>query len=244
MTGKVEQLTREIARASLEIALNSIAERTTTEKSLKAVNEQFNIRSYFTGREKAALTRDGAVVLSLGRETLRELRKAGRPFLHLFDGGENMLDTPTRLREVALYVDPLRFFVSNSSWKNWDRQLCEIYEDGIELRRRLNIPTITQIMPEAIDLAQIILQHPEEVKHLTSDDSDRQIRTATSMKTGSDTYVARVSILSGGMLDITSCNVKHGNPYIWAPRIIVPRNHPREVGNSLILWYTQSHGRN
>jgi len=237
MAGKIERLTREIFRFGYEVAANGFSERVTTERFFKAVKEQSNIRSRFDKEEKNILAGDGALILELGCETLRQLRVNGKPFLHLTDGGEKLLDTPTKLTEVAIYPQPSRFFVQNSNWKNFDRQICMVYEDGMLLRRRLRLPTVTQIMPEAVDLAQIIFKYPEVVKSLSAGQyGDREIRTVTPVKTGSDVYTARVKILDeSGLLDITVCDVKHGNPYIWVPRIIVPRRHPVNVGNSLIL---------
>jgi len=236
MAGKIEGFVREVARFGYEVAVNGYAERIVRERFLQAVDEQVNIRPRFIESEKNTLRSDGAVICELGSETLQQLREEGKSFLRLFDGGERLLNTSTKLTEVAIYPQRLRFFVPNSNWKNFDRQLCMIYEDGKELRKRLRLPSITQIMPEAIDLAQIIFQHPEAAKYLKSNKyADREIRTITPVQTESDAYTARVKIFEEGRLDVTVCNIRPGNPFIWVPRIIVPRRHPKGIGNSLIL---------
>lgn len=129
------------------------------------VTEQLVLRERFTDEEKEALRNDGAVIYLLHGETIlsqKESQRAkGKPsFGYVVDAGERLLALPSRKIEVAIYPDPEKFFVPGSFNKSVKKQEEKVMQDARELRLRLNLSAVTEIIPdEAATLSEIGFQH-------------------------------------------------------------------------------------
>lgn len=132
------------------------------------VAEQLVLRESFTDEEKAALINDGAVVYTLQEETVNSQKEAqqskGKPsFGYLVDGGERLVAKPSKRIQVAIYPDPDKFFVPNSFSKSVTKQEERVAQDAQDLRQRLNLSNVTEIIPdEAATLTEIVFKHLDE----------------------------------------------------------------------------------
>lgn len=123
----------------------------------------------FTDNERGVLTKDGAVIYLLTGETIKSQKSARRPFWYVADGftvnGKNRLtEFPSRRVEVAIYLDPDRFFVPESSSKTTDQQIALVEADAHSLRGRLGLPNIGEILPEASEATEVLFKHFDATK--------------------------------------------------------------------------------
>ncbi|MDO8429070.1 MAG: hypothetical protein Q7S88_00385 [Candidatus Daviesbacteria bacterium] len=148
----------------------------------------------FIDQEREALLGDGAVLYLPAGETIRGQIEAGREFGYVFNGGERLLDFPSRRIEVAIYPDPERFFVPGSFNKTTDKQDALMEQDAESLRKRLCLGGITMVRPEAPEVTEVIFKHFDatQVRLLGKDYMEQAggyypyIRTSTpTNKTGS-----------------------------------------------------------
>lgn len=129
------------------------------------VTEQLVLGERFTDEEKEALRTDGAVIYLLHGETIlsqKESQRAkGKPsFGYVVDAGERLLVLPSRKIELAIYPDPEKFFVPQSFNKSVKKQEEVVAQDARDLRERLNLTGISEIIPdEAATLSEIVFQH-------------------------------------------------------------------------------------
>lgn len=127
--------------------------------------EQLVLRDRFTDEEKERLLRDGALIyLPLG-ETIpaqreRQKTKDKPSFWYVIEAGDRLLALPSKQVEIAIYPDPKRFFVPESFNKNLRRQEELVAKDAADLRKRLGLEGISEIIPsEAATLTDITFQH-------------------------------------------------------------------------------------
>lgn len=140
-----------------------------TPKSQETVPvEALRIReSGFTDAEKEALKADGALLYTPLGETIpaqKESRaKKDKPgFWYVAEVGDRLLALPSRQIEVAIYPAPDRAFVPNSFNKSVKQQEERVAADAAELRERLGLEGISEIIPdEASTVTDIIFQHEE-----------------------------------------------------------------------------------
>jgi len=118
----------------------------------------------FTDEEREALIGDGAVLYLPTGETIKAQKAARRPFWYITDGykenGKNRLtEFPSRAIEVAIYPDPERFFVPDTSSKTTDQQIALVEQDAHALRERLGLPNIGEVLPEASEATEVLFRH-------------------------------------------------------------------------------------
>lgn len=127
--------------------------------------ERLNLRDCFSAEEKRALKEDGAVVYKLDGRTILEQEtareRAGRPaFWYVVSAPDNLLGSPSRKIEVAIYPDPGKFFVPDSFGKDTDTQERLVKADAEVLRQRTGLQEVTQIITdEAATLTGLVFQH-------------------------------------------------------------------------------------
>lgn len=182
----------------------------------------------WSDQEKSILIRDGAVIYRTVGETLFQQRQIGRRFWwqqtnYVIDGKYRLLDFPSRISEVAIYPDPERFFVSGTFNKSKRAQEAIIAKDACELRNRLGIGNLDEILPEASEVMEILFQHLEatlkETRLSGRDFSNRWIRTDTPISVG---RLARIGFF-GTTPQIRGWFTDRGLPDLGAVRWIVPR---------------------
>jgi hypothetical protein len=131
----------------------------------KVAIEQLTLREKFTDAEREALIADGAFIYFPLGETIPAQREAqakkGNPaFRYVIEAGDRLLAVPSRQVEVAIYPAPERFFVPGSFNKNVELQEKLVAKDAEDLRKRLGLEGISEIIPdEAATLSDITFQH-------------------------------------------------------------------------------------
>ncbi|MDO8618888.1 MAG: hypothetical protein Q7R49_02975 [Candidatus Daviesbacteria bacterium] len=118
----------------------------------------------FTDEERKALVDDGAVLYLPTGETIKAQQSAKRPFWYITDGykesGRNRVtEFPSRPIEVAIYPDPERFFVPDTSSKTTDQQIALVEQDAHALREKLGLPNIGEVLPEASEATEVLFKH-------------------------------------------------------------------------------------
>lgn len=118
----------------------------------------------FTDETRAALIRDGAFIYLPTGETISGQKNDGRLFWYvdggfIADGRNRLTEFPARRIEVAIYPDPQRFFVPNSSDQPTGAQIALLAKDTQALRERLGRADIDQILPEAPEVTEVIFRH-------------------------------------------------------------------------------------
>lgn len=115
----------------------------------------------FTPQEKKALRKDGATILTLSGETIKDQRISGRLFWSIVNGGDRLLRFPSIKAEIAVYLDPKNFFVPNSGNKRLPEQEILVEKDAQDLRKRTGLGRdITMIIPDSASiLTEITFKH-------------------------------------------------------------------------------------
>lgn len=127
------------------------------------VAEQLILRERFTEEEKEALRNNGAVIYTLGGETILSQKEAQRAkrkpsFVYVVNAGERLLAVPAKQCQVAIFPAPEEFFVPCSFSKDTQTQERLAAEDA----KRLGLESVTQIIPdEAATLTEITFQHQD-----------------------------------------------------------------------------------
>ncbi len=188
----------------------------------------------FTEKEREILLGDGARIYSTLGETIDgqwwAQRKLGKPsFHHVFRAQKGKLhDVASRLLEVAIYPDLRKFWVPESGDKTLREQEQLVEEDAEQLRKRLGLPGITQIIPEeASTLTSLLIQHYNETGNwfLFAVKDQFTARTKNGVNR-SNTLVADVGhILAGSGMVVEARSPYVGYADVKAPRVIVPANY-------------------
>ena len=186
----------------------------------------------FTDQERRVLIGDGAVLYLPTGETIKGQREAGRPFWNITDGfiraGKNRLtEFPSRRIEVAIYPDPERFFVPDTSKKTLDQQIALIEHDAQSLRERLGLSNIGEIIPEVPEVTEVLFRHFDATKvRILGPDYRRDrywsyVRTSTpTTRLGSRVaFVGYLSVEVG--LDVGSWD-RGDMSFLHAARWVVP----------------------
>lgn len=119
----------------------------------------------FTNEEERTLIEDGAYFIDLDGETIEGQQTAKRLFRYVTDGGDRLLKLPSIKARVAIYTDPKRFFIPNSSNKDLQTQEKLAKKDGQELRKRLGLEEdgLDVIIPDqASTLTELIFKYLDE----------------------------------------------------------------------------------
>lgn len=133
------------------------------EKSTGA--EKLTLRDKFTDEERRALVNDGALIYETTGKFMFDQSKLrtdrGLPGIHshgLRDGAISLRDATKS--EFAIYPDSTRFFVPNSFNQTLKRQEELVAKDAVGLRLQLQLPKVTEIIPDAVStLTDIVFQH-------------------------------------------------------------------------------------
>lgn len=129
----------------------------------KKISQEFRP---FTHEERRSLMEDGATIVSLvGEETIEDQERAGKRIELPVGSGDSLLKTCSTITEVAIYLDPKRFFILNSDNKDLPTQEELAKKDGEELRERLGLRNsdLDVIIPQqASILTGLILQYIKE----------------------------------------------------------------------------------
>ncbi|MBI2028029.1 MAG: hypothetical protein HYT07_00330 [Candidatus Levybacteria bacterium] len=116
----------------------------------------------FTDREKESLKNDGAIIYELNGETILDQMNKGRLFGYVARGGNRLLRVPSLRTQVAIYLDPEKFFISNSN-KELLAQEKLAERDSQELRDKLGFDSLTVIIPnQASTLTELAFKHLDE----------------------------------------------------------------------------------
>lgn len=124
--------------------------------------EIVKVRPEFTKHEISVLEGDGARVLRLfPDETLEFQMKIGRPFLWITKAEENVefLKLKPRAMDVAVYPTLEKFFVKDSFNERTIKQKELLRIDAENLRERLGLPNIGEILPEVSEATQAIFNY-------------------------------------------------------------------------------------
>lgn len=191
----------------------------------------------FNDEEKQALIGDGAIVYELVGETINSQKisqkaKEKPSFWFVTSGSERLVGRPSRLSEVAIYPDPERFFIENSGSKNLTDQEELAEKDGESLRNRLGLQGITVVVPdEASTLTEVTFKHLDETgdwlfgqKYAQAHDLDwiyGRTKNPTNANGSGVAYVGYVVVGDG--LDVSSWYADLGTRYVWAVRLVVPK---------------------
>lgn len=196
--------------------------------SSSPIQEGLNISETFvflpyTDEEKRILKEDGAVIYSLEGETIQVQREGGRKFWYVVDAGERFLTLPSRVMEVAIYPDPERFFVPDSFNKTKAQQEELVRKDGQELRVRLGIGDLEEILPEAPEATEVLFKHLDEtgVRLLGENYGYRYIRTNTPINSVGSIVAHVGSFGAGGGPDVDDWFAHGGGPDVGAARWVV-----------------------
>ena len=198
--------------------------------------EQLILRESFTQEEKEALINDGAVIFELQEETISsqiEAQKAkSKPlFGYMVDAGEMLTAKPSRRIQVAVYPDPDKFFVPNSFDKSVTKQEERVAQDAQDLRQRLNLSQVTEIIPgEAATLTEIVFKHWDATdellfgkKYATAQGLDLVYGRTKNPTNSSGSDVALVGDADPARgLDVDGWARDGGNHALWAVRLVVP----------------------
>lgn len=156
---------------------------------------EISIRAWST-EEKRALVEDGAVIYPSTETTIRTQRLGGQPFWYVvkafqLKGKNRLLDYPSRLTEVAIYPYPDRFLVAKSIKEKVPAQREILFENLLEVQRRLGLENLAQTLPEAAEATEIIFRHFHATgeRILGMNYKDRWMRTATPTEEVSDSYM-------------------------------------------------------
>lgn len=191
----------------------------------------------FTGEQIKALFNDGAVIYEPAGETItaqKESQKAiGKPsFWYVVNVGEKLVNRPSKLSAVAIYPDPERFFIENSSMKNVTQQERLAEEDGKKLRNRLGVEGITVIVPEeASTLTGLTFKHHAQTEVWLFSQIYAQAHGLNTIhgrtknpinKSGSRVaHVGNTSLDSGLLVSGWARDLGHGG--VWIVRLVVPK---------------------
>lgn len=114
----------------------------------------------FSKEAQETLLKDGAAIYDLTEETMRMQGRAHQPFWYIVEDVEKkLLDLPSTHTQVAFFPDPNRFYIPNSNYKTFKVQEELVERDGEELRKRLGLSDIEEIIPEAPDLTELTFKH-------------------------------------------------------------------------------------
>ncbi|MBI2085852.1 hypothetical protein HYT74_00765 [Candidatus Daviesbacteria bacterium] len=120
----------------------------------------------WSDQEKATLVNDGAVSIVQREKQFAVKDKqvdhcGGKKTDYIIDGRNRLVDFPSKVLEVAIYPDPEKFFVQGTFNKSKGRQEAIIARDAHQLRNRLGISNLDEILPEAPEVMEILFQHLE-----------------------------------------------------------------------------------
>ena len=119
--------------------------------------------SRFNDVDREALLKAGALIYELTGETIEDQQGAGRKFWYVTDGGDKLLEKPSRRGEIAIFPDPNEFFIPESGGKSLADQEKLASRDTKALQKRLNTKGLKVIIPEeASTLTEITFKHLEE----------------------------------------------------------------------------------
>lgn len=140
----------------------------------------------WSDEEKEVLLRDGAVVYLPIGETISRQIQLESPFCYVahgfvIDGKNRLTDLPSRPIEVAIYPDPKRFFVESTFDESKVWQEVRLREDCDELRKRIGLENLDEILPEASEVTELAFRHFRETQGrlFGKDYSYRWMRTNT-----------------------------------------------------------------
>lgn len=182
----------------------------------------------FTDRERITLNNDGAVAYRLGEDRMMRIqreveRQKGYPI--------DEISAP-RVMEVAIYSSPDRFFVPDTFGKTMAEQERLVKLDAEQLRVRLGLPDIDEILPEVPEPIAVLYKHlvatgawllNEDYKDPETHGYRYMITKTASNKDGS--YVAGVGFFVPfyGSPAVNHFPVNRGNPRLGAARWVVAK---------------------
>lgn len=119
----------------------------------------------FSERERKVLEQDGTHIYLLPGRTLHSYYQG--PLLFGLDAYDVLTPSDINLKgkktEVAIYPKPDRFFVPESGGKSLDEQAKLVTKDATELKNRLSLEDIDEIIPDqAVTLLELALVHKEK----------------------------------------------------------------------------------
>jgi len=182
----------------------------------------------FTEEERKILKDDGAKIYPIEGETIQAQMDAGRPFHYVADR-VLLLNTPSLVSEMAIYPNPNRFFVSSTLGKKLSKQEKLVKKDASQLRKRLGLKGIDEIIPqEAATVTELLFKHRRGSKSKVwlLGESYRHLRVIT--KNPTDESGLRVALVSfrfsmGPGLIVETWDRNLGFSDICAIRLIVPK---------------------
>lgn len=117
------------------------------------------VESQFTRVERKRLKDDGAYPHLLVGETIGLQREGGRRFWSTWHKGQPIEALASRVMEVAIYPEPERFFVPGTFNKPAAEREALVKQDGEDLRNRLKLPGIDEVVPQAPEATEVLFKH-------------------------------------------------------------------------------------
>jgi hypothetical protein len=202
------------------------------------INNISTLRETFTPEEKSRLESDGALIYQLTGQTIEQQREAreklGLPSFGLIPFGEQVTKVPSRQIEVAIYPDPGRFFIPGSFSKFAIDQERMAEEDARELRKRLRLPKITQIIPdEAATVTELIFQHLDKTgvwllgdaySRYTKERGIFRVMVRTKNPSNKKDWLVNVGF-GVNAVSLSGWHHYSSQPSLGALRLIVPTKH-------------------
>lgn len=185
----------------------------------------------FTIEERIALFEDGAVIYLPEipqRETVRALPEAEISLWPFTDDGDRSFALRARILEVAIYPDPERFFVPDSFKKHAVKQEKLVQKDAENLRKRLGLEGITEVLPQDSEVREVFSKHNVTGVRLLGENYIRTVnltyRSRSSFDVANvDSWVEEFGVYGYGDVHGLGVRRRYPHPQVGAARWIVPQ---------------------